>query len=81
MLANIAWPTEVLRAARKTLDCSESALGHIVTAAAVVAWATWIGMYVFRLRLPKEVTIRRKFREWLVALQLERLVVALGEDN
>ncbi len=58
ILAAVSFPLEILFALRKTLDCGENAMGHVVGFFAVVAWATWLGMYLFRLRLPREVAVR-----------------------
>ncbi len=58
ILAAACQPYEILIALAKTLDCGENAMGHVVGFFAVFAWATWLGMYVLRLKLPREIAIR-----------------------
>ncbi|MCK4601067.1 MAG: glycosyltransferase family 39 protein [Phycisphaerae bacterium] len=57
-LAAASWPIELLSALRVTLDRGRVAMGNVVGVLAVVCWATWIGRYVFRLRLPSKVVIK-----------------------
>lgn len=61
MLAAVSWPSEIhqtLSATWKMIDCTNTALGHVVTFFTMAALVTWFGMYVLRMRLPREVAIR-----------------------
>lgn len=57
-LAAVTIPIELLSALRKTLDRGREAMSTGVGALAAVCWATWVGRYVLRLRLPKSVLVR-----------------------
>ena len=55
MLANASGPVGLLVAMERVLDRTRAMMGTPVFVLACVCWATWIGKYLLRLRLPDRV--------------------------